>query len=280
MNYIELLEKFGIETNNVHKENMFRAKISNYVFAIADHYVPNDTVYEVCQTIGFTISTIPRNISGKFTVEKFLLTILLTPHRQGAIDFHIFLARLNVLMQDSFFAKKTPLVNLVKEELEECKLPYEFCKGIIIPKGVKEFDKALISDVAEWLADYRPAHKLYMTALQQYSDHDEPSVIADSLRKSFETFLREFLGNKKNLDNNKSEVGSYLKSHNVNEETRGMFATLISHYKTLNDKTAKHHDATDKSSVEFLLYQTGVFMRYLLVIERADEQTQGKNDPK
>ena len=166
MNYIEILEKFGIETNNVYKENMFREKIGNYVFTIADRRVPDATIYGVCQTIGFPISSIPR-LFLVTTVEQFCLTILFPPHLRDVIDFRIFLARLNVLMQDNFFEKNTSLIDIVKEELNECKLPYKFCNGIIIPKGVKEFDKALVCDVAEWLADYRSAHKLYLTALQQ-----------------------------------------------------------------------------------------------------------------
>ena len=275
INLIEILEKFGIETNIAHREDMFRTKIANYAFAIAGSDITDEVVWHICQKMSFPMSTIPCEKAGKFFVGTFLREILFS--RFNAVDFHTFLARLGILLQHRFFIEKTILIDLVKEELEECKLPYEICNGIIIPKGVKEFDKALVCDVVEWLTDYQSTHKLYMTALQQYSENDEPSIIADSLRKSFEAFLREFLGNKKNLDNNKNEVCLYLKNHNVNEEMRNMFATLISYYKTLNDKTAKHHDATDKNSVEFLLYQTGVFMRYLLVIKRVDEQAQEEN---
>ena len=51
-----------------------------------------------------------------------------------------------------------------------------------------------------------------------------------------------------------------------------MFTTLSTYYKKLNDKTAKHHDKTDKRDVEFLLYQTGVFLRYLLIVAGSNEE--------
>jgi hypothetical protein len=150
------------------------------------------------------------------------------------------------------------------------------CDNIIIPKGAEELDEALVCDVAKWLQKYPSAHKTYKTALQQYFDNEESRDIADNLRKAFETFLQEFLENTKNLDTNISDIGTYLKDNRVNEETRCMFSRLITHYKMLNDKTAKHHDKTDKNSVEFLLYQTGVFMRYLLVIKQNEGSTKNK----
>lgn len=158
--------------------------------------------------------------------------------------------------------------NHVKSSLEDCKLPYVLCGGIIIPKGAKEFDQALVVDVLEWLKQFPTAQKPYIAALRQYYDNNEPRDIADNLRKSLEGFLQDYLTNKKNFDNNINEIGLSLKDAGVNEEIRNMVTTLSRYYNNLNNKTAKHHDKVEKTDVEFLLYQTGVFMRYLCIVKQ------------
>ena len=135
------------------------------------------------------------------------------------------------------------------EAIDQWKLPYEFFDGIIIPKGVEAFDKALVSDVANWLHKCPSAHRSYLIALQQYANNDAPRDIADNLRKSLEAFLQEFSENSKNLDNNISEISIYLKNKGIGDEIRNMFTTMIRYYKTNNDKTAKHYDDTDKNSM-------------------------------
>ena len=104
---------------------------------------------------------------------------------ENDVEFKLFLARLSIVLQDAFFIEHDALKMWVEKSLLECKLPYTLCDGIIIPKGVEEFDKALVIDVAEWLKLFPLAQKPYIIALQQYHDNDEPRDIVDNLRKSF-----------------------------------------------------------------------------------------------
>ena len=46
-----------------------------------------------------------------------------------------------------------------------------------------------------------------------------------------------------------------------------MLVSLISHYYLLNNEVAKHNDKMDKKYLEFLLYQTGIFIRMLIVVK-------------
>ena len=276
MTYLELQEKLGITANNKDAQNRFILNILNNISEYKNEDIPLSKVFDICNSIGMQADLVGRKkrFIDYCNMEMVLLDILSTDagsyydNRRDPVEFNEFILRLSMILKNEHFVKHNDFCNSVKEALSTWKLPYELCDGIIIPKGVKEFDEALVCDVAEWLHDYPSAHKLYTNALQEHCNNNEPSQIADSLRKSFESFLIEFFGNTKNLENNINELGTYLKNHGVNEDIRGMFISLVKSYKKNNDKTAKHHDKTDRNSVEFLLYQTGVFMRYMLIIKK------------
>lgn len=137
--------------------------------------------------------------------------------------------------------------------------------------GAKEFDDALISEPLEWLKDYPKARKTYVIALQQYSDGQYIRDVADNLRKAFEEFLKEFLGNNNDLNKNKKEVETYLKAQNAAPQLVSMLVSLISHYYMLNNEVAKHNDKMDDKYLEFLLYQTGIFIRMLIITKTEKE---------
>ena len=274
MNYFDILEKLGVDVLDDRKVEKFFNNIRNIILTYENEYIPIEEAFEICQQIGIIFTANANNaFHGYIRAEDFILDILFPVVHHGyksrnPVNLIEFLGRISIIFQASFFVEKNALKCVVKSALNDCGLPFELCDNIIIPKGVGELDESLVCNVAQWLQKYPSARKTYMTVLQQYFDNDEPRDIADNLRKTFETFLQEFLGNSKNMDNNIGEIGAYLKDNGINEDIRNMFTALIKHYKLLNDKTAKHHNKTDKKSVEFLLYQTGVFMRYLLVIKQ------------
>ena len=271
MNYSDILEKLGIIVNDEDRTYKFRVSIFNIIPIYDNVRIGYETVFSVCQRIGIPINTVVNDIRFPVDSSDFLQNILFPEdynRRRSPVEFNEFLARISILIQEDFFIENDFLKNWVERALNEWKLPYELCDGIIIPKGVKEFDEALVCDVADWLKKYPSVHKVYITVLQQYFNGDEPRDIADNLRKTLEAFLQGFFNNEKNLVNNISEIGTYLEKQSVPKEVRNMYTALIDYYNKHNDKTAKHHDKTDINSVEFLLYQTGIFMRFLLVLRR------------
>lgn len=141
----------------------------------------------------------------------------------------------------------------------------------IFPKGAKELDDALVSEPLEWLKEYPQTYKTYCTALKQYSEGIYIRDVADNLRKAFEEFLREFLTNNNDLNKNKKEIENYLKSQNADPQLITMLVSLISHYYLLNNEVAKHNDKIDERYLEFLLYQTGVFIRMILTVKHTEE---------
>lgn len=142
----------------------------------------------------------------------------------------------------------------------------------IFPLEAKELDDALVSEPLEWLNDYPNARKTYIIALQQYSKGLYIRDVADNLRKAFEEFLKEFLNNNNDLNKNKKEVESYLKAQSAAPQLVTMLVSLISHYYLLNNEVAKHNDKIDEKYLEFLMYQTGVFIRMLVVVKKDSEK--------
>ena len=129
---------------------------------------------------------------------------------------------------------------------------------------------ALVSEPLEWLNNYPQTKKTYVIALKQYSDGIYIRDVADNLRKTLEAFFQEFLGNKKNLANNINEVFKFLGTHNAEPELAGSIKDLLSKYDSLNNKIAKHNDKVDARYLEFLLYQTGIFIRMLITVKNTD----------
>ena len=159
--------------------------------------------------------------------------------------------------------------------MKDAHIPYELLyeddKCFIFPKGAKELDDALVSEPLEWLKDYPKAHKTYCIALKQYADGIYIRDVADNLRKALEDFLREFLGNNNDFNKNKKEVENYLKSQNADSHLITILVSLLNHYYLLNNEVAKHSDKMDKKYLEFLLYQTGIFIRNLITVKREEE---------
>ena len=139
---------------------------------------------------------------------------------------------------------------------------------IIFPKGAKELDDALVSNVLTWLEDYPLSHKAFVKALKEYSKEDEEKVsdVADLFRKALETFFQEFFKSSKSLENIKSEYGSYMKNKGVPTELRNNFETLLQSYTNFMNGYAKHHDKTSKDVLEYIMYQTGSLIRFIITL--------------
>ena len=169
---------------------------------------------------------------------------------------------------------KIDVFSAIKGALNDCHIDFEIVKdsdgNFIFPKGAKELDNALVSQPLEWLSAYPMAQKTFIIALKQYSEGIYIRDVADNLRKALEAFLQEFLGNEKNLETNKNEICKYLGSQGVDAGISGLFQPLLNAYKNINDRIAKHNDAVDKKLLEFLLYQTGVLIRMVVVIKMGE----------
>lgn len=193
---------------------------------------------------------------------------------KGFLSYYI--AFINCLADREGGLKKQELLTLLYDSFEECRLKYAVLnddgKYFVFPKGAKELDDKLVSEPIEWLSDYPTAKKIFVMALKQYQEGIYIRDTADNLRKALEAFLQEFLHNEKNLETNKNEICRYLGEQGVDAGVSGLFQPLINAYKNLNDRIAKHNDRVDEKMLEFLLYQTGILIRMVLVVKQSERE--------
>lgn len=278
MTPMDYRRRLGLSVNDTEKTSRFYAKLHNYFVSASS--VEFDEIIEAtfCDKIGVLIK------------EKDTFALNLFEEPIGLARAWIYLKEYETNFSELLFAcvhlinvyprkqKKIrdTLLMVILNALDDCQLSYELLEDpdgvFIFPKGAKEFDDALVSQPLEWLTQYPQAHKTFCIALRQYSDGIYIRDVADNLRKALEEFMREFLGNSCDFSKNTKNIESYLKSQNADSQLINMFRPLLNYYYLMNNDIAKHNDKVDAKYLEFLMYQTGIFIRMLIVVKQANEE--------
>lgn len=268
MNWIDYREKLGIGFNDFEKFQLLKHKVCTFLryvdncISISDYINPTYINYFILTGYG----TPDMNINGVLQSMTFCDSMkeLISKYIAFVNTASKHIANKQILDE---------IRDFLPSELTSLHIPYTLLEDsdglFIFPKGSKELDDALVSQPLEWLSEYPKAQKTFCIALRQYSEGVYVRDVADNLRKSLEEFLREFLKNDCDLNRNKKEVETYLKSENADSQLIQMFVSLMTHYYLLNNEIAKHNDKTDARYLEFPLYQTGLFIRMLIVIKQS-----------
>jgi len=66
------------------------------------------------------------------------------------------------------------------------------------------------------------------------------------------------------LENQKNEIGLYLKSKNVSVELSNLIWIVMDYHSKYQNNKAKYENIVPADEVEFILYLTGTLMRFLL----------------
>lgn len=273
MKWVDYREKLGIGFNDIQKVNMLSAMLKNYAENVIEETFDENWYLNYCQMVGedyysyrrpykHLSESLDRCNSIEELVAKYIALYNTYSVEYGGYSYNE--------------VDKGQVLECLKESLERLNIKYEIFEdedGIFIfPSGAKELDDALVSEPLDWLSDYPSTRKTYTIALQQYSNGQYIRDVADNLRKAFEEFLKEFFNNNNDLNKNKKEVEAYLKEQNAAPQLITMLVSLISHYYLLNNEVAKHNDKMDARYLEFLMYQTGVFIRMLIVVKKDSEK--------
>lgn len=275
MDFIDYRKKLGIGFDDGELENLFFNRIFNVLddFDLSDTYnqfTPNE-YFRFCEATGYSM----QHDCSYGESWEIIMKILHSRSRsiKEFLPYYMYFINCQEDNENKAF-KKEDFKNLICNCLKNTHIPFEILKEndnyFVFPKGAEELDKALVSEQLLWLKDYPNARKTYIIALKQYSEGIYIRDVADNLRKALETFLQEFLGNSKNLETNKNEICKYLGEQNIDAGVAGLFHPLINAYKNINDRVAKHNDAVDEKMLEFLLYQTGVLIRMVLLVKQTE----------
>lgn len=165
---------------------------------------------------------------------------------------------------------KNELYEGFKNDIECSQLQINLTKTqkefIFYPVGAKLLDQRIINDVLDWLIDYQSVYNNFRNALEKYNKRLYKRNLIDDLRLSLELLLKNILKNNKSLENQNSNLGTYLNSNGVSSEISNMYWKLIDYYSKYQNNYIKHDDNVKQEEIEFLLYLTGTFIRFLLTI--------------
>ncbi len=101
------------------------------------------------------------------------------------------------------------------------------------PASESFLDEKLVIDVLSFLLEYDAAKEQFELALEGYLAGKEERQIVDCLRLSFELFLKQFLGNEKSLEKQKSILGKYL--YNMNTKIKEKAVDILQSYISFGD---------------------------------------------
>ena len=266
MNWVDYREKLGIGFSDTGKAKMLSNKVSTFIDngALNSEYSADD-YYRFCLMTGisYVFSYRPTScLANLFTKNNLTIPKI--------ISYYVAFVNTQTSCDESH--RKT-LFEVLGEFLDDLNIPFEMIwdddGGFVFPKGAKELDVALVSEPLEWMKEYPATHKAFIKALKSYSTSTEAdaSDTADLFRKALETFFQEFFNTSKSLENLKSEYGTYMKSKGIPTEISNNLETLQQSYTNFMNGYAKHHDKTSKNVLEYIMYQTGNIIRFLITLK-------------
>lgn len=276
MDWLDYREKLQVGFCDAEKLRYFFCKIINKLYSIqseASHYFGEKGYYTFCNMTGTTMRfNLP--YSGEFSAA----VTELSKHTGSLGDFlAYYIAFANSFSNEEFSSwKREQFYDILRDMLQESHIPFEIITDkdgtFFFPKGAEELDNALVSQPLDWLSNYPKSHVAFIKALKEYADAnaENASDIADKFRKALETFMREFFGVEKSLENCKQLYGAYLRDHGVPAEISGNFETLLQAYTNFINNYAKHQDATSQNVLEYIMYQTGNIIRLLITLKSSE----------
>lgn len=280
MDYIDYRELLGIGCSDKDKQVLFSSRVQ--VFLQAQKNIPfeeqQETVFcyqigEKCLLENKPLFDIEALTSGSEGLQRVWLYL----RNKGFADM---LACIVIFANTYNGTRKNrnTIIGAIEKALEDSHIQYEIVRDsdgvFLLPKGAKELDDALVSKPLKWLSAYPKARTAFVKALKEYANAtpDNASDVADKLRKTLETFLREFFNNSAPLEKNKVEYGRYLKSRGIPSEITGNMETLLQMYANFMNGYAKHQDATSVNVLEYIMYQTGNIIRLLITLKQEENK--------
>jgi len=160
---------------------------------------------------------------------------------------------------------KTNLFNRISEDIELSEVNVSITnsdEGVILyPRGEQMLDEDLVEFPLSFLDQKSGEH--FFQALQFYQSKQHVKS-AESLRRSLEEFLKAKLGNGGGLKANILALQTRLKSDRCDAQVRNVIGATFNHLDQYFNDNSKHNDGDiDDSENEFLIYQSGLLMRYI-----------------
>lgn len=160
--------------------------------------------------------------------------------------------------------KKSILINKVVKAVEMSDVNVAITQsenGIVLyPKGEKILDEELVNKTLSFLP--KDSNEHFEKSLKFYRNKDFKDS-AERLRQSIEEFLRYKLENKESFEKNIKILGEKLKNNETQNEIKNIIFKTFDYLSKCFNKHSKHGNNIDELENEFLIYQTGLLLRYI-----------------
>jgi len=235
-------------------------------FSILDSGIDNKFLYLYgcsADIIPFEYSSVDIRGSYSYTVFSTTETI-----KELAKALHCFF----MALEEAGYPRLSELADAIKEAIElspgiGLRVVKHSGSVTFYPSGAELLDTGAVNDVLAWLENYPKVAKHFEQALKIYLDGDSDKYrnLLDNLRFATEQLLKEVLGNKKSLENQQKDLLNWLNKKGIHQEVVNLYNQLLfGQYCMYQDNAVKHNEAFSKNEIEFMIYQTGTFMRFLL----------------
>jgi hypothetical protein len=133
-----------------------------------------------------------------------------------------------------------------------------------LDQNSEKVNELLIDETKHWLSNYPDPLSNYNSALDKYKSKIFERNCLDDLRLSLELLLKSIFMNEKSLENQISDIGTFIKDKKGSKEFSNMFSKLIEYYTKYQNTYVKHYDNVIEEEIEFILELTSSFMKHLV----------------
>lgn len=271
-------KRWNILDTEENKNQLKNRCLSVICTALNNIYLYNtrkETIIDFCNNIEILLG-LPNSINNwdNFNITK-LYKFINSLDLEHSNDYNTFMYFLECTLNYCFYVESIDtelLAHKIAEALKLSNANVIICKNEdsyeLYPIDVEFLSEKLVVDVLSWLDDFPNTKKSFSKALKINKSPDKYRNIIDELRLSVEFLFKQLFNNNKSLENQKNYIGDYLKENNVSIEISNMYIKLLDLYATYNNNTAKHNDNVNEVEIDYIIYLTGSFIRFILLIEK------------
>lgn len=280
--YLKIKESFNkrwnindINENKEQLKNRCLTIISNSFTRIYDYDKRVTTIKHFCSEVEILLG-LPAKDNACYSFNDTKLFKYINSWDLNEVNqYNTFMYFLEISLNHCYYLLNVDTSVLAKDLAESLKLSNAnviICKNgdrfELYPIDVPFLSEKLVMNVLSWLDLYPNTKKSFSKALKIKRTPDKYRNIIDELRLSVEFLFKQVFNNNKSLENQKSNIGDFFKENNVSVEISNMYIKLMDLYATYNNNSAKHNDNVNEIEIDYMIYLTGSFIRFILLIEK------------
>ncbi|MCX7119971.1 MAG: hypothetical protein NTZ86_08960 [Legionellales bacterium] len=264
----QFLERFGI-TDKTHLNELvvqFKNGIANCLDHI-DTMIPSQEIRRYCGWFGVKAS-FNLTMSGEYGKNIYNCVT-------KEDDWGRYLLKIEQIFYLNFTSsrEKNELFKNVSEIFQNSELSLNFILSkdsyVVYPNGSDFLDKEIVNKTLKFLNN--EAHEHFICALRLFSKQNKADYIkcSESIRRSFEEFLKFTLQNQKGLKENIKIIEPRLKNDHKINEIRSIFHSYLDVMDKFFNENSKHKDGDiGAADCEFIIFLAALLMRYLSQIKQ------------